>query len=247
LDWLSPVDFSDNHNDLIIRRQGLQGTGRWFLESPEFKSWVDGQEDLLYCTGIPGCGKTMLSSTVVEHLRELYQDIPLAFIYCDYGLKHEHTHSNIVSCMLKQFLQYHTSCPEEIKTLYRRHSMTGRALKFEDKLSLLYSLISGQGRAFLVLDALDEYSDSDFERKALIDRLIDLSRSGTIKIMITARPNAELRRKYDMFRQLEIQANEDDIRLYLEIHMKSMSFVVQENPGLQRDIADGICRAAEGM
>ena len=37
LNWLTPVDYALEHNDLLRRRQ--PGTGKWLLESEEFKTW----------------------------------------------------------------------------------------------------------------------------------------------------------------------------------------------------------------
>ncbi|KFY00471.1 hypothetical protein O988_03292, partial [Pseudogymnoascus sp. VKM F-3808] len=65
LDWLSAIDYAPKQNDLIRRRQA--GTGRWLLESTEFKELVTTSKTL-FCPGIPGAGKTILTSIVVEEL-----------------------------------------------------------------------------------------------------------------------------------------------------------------------------------
>ena len=51
LEWLSPVNFSARHEEL---RQGrVSGSGKWFLESKEFTSWVDAhQNSSLLLSGI---------------------------------------------------------------------------------------------------------------------------------------------------------------------------------------------------
>lgn len=48
--WLSPLDAWITHSDIFRRRQS--GTGRWLLESEEFKHWVYGDEETLWCPGI---------------------------------------------------------------------------------------------------------------------------------------------------------------------------------------------------
>jgi hypothetical protein len=42
MEWLSPTDFPAQQRDIIIRRQ--EGTGQWFVDSPEFKRWLQGSD-----------------------------------------------------------------------------------------------------------------------------------------------------------------------------------------------------------
>ena len=48
--WLCPLEFLSKHNDALNRRQ--EGTGRWLLESCEFRSWLDHGGRVLWCSGI---------------------------------------------------------------------------------------------------------------------------------------------------------------------------------------------------
>ena len=47
---LCPLEFLSKQNDTLSRRQ--EGTGRWFLESFEFRAWVDTSGSVLWCPGI---------------------------------------------------------------------------------------------------------------------------------------------------------------------------------------------------
>jgi predicted ATPase len=59
--WLSAFEYQKSHNDVCARR--LQDTGQWLLQKKEFQSWRDDQQsnNTLWCYGIPGAGKTILS------------------------------------------------------------------------------------------------------------------------------------------------------------------------------------------
>lgn len=48
--WLSPLDFTAKQNDSLSRRQ--HGTGRWLLDSVEFRSWLRTAGNVLWCPGI---------------------------------------------------------------------------------------------------------------------------------------------------------------------------------------------------
>lgn len=66
--WLSAPDPSMNYNKALNQRH--QGSGGWFLRSPEYSAWKTGRDSFLWLSGIPGCGKTILSSTIIHELME---------------------------------------------------------------------------------------------------------------------------------------------------------------------------------
>jgi hypothetical protein len=49
LTWLSTLDFKPKQSDVLGRR--LEGTGKWVLEDPQFRRWVDGDITTLWCPG----------------------------------------------------------------------------------------------------------------------------------------------------------------------------------------------------
>ncbi len=82
LDWLTPVDYGPQQSDYLRRRQ--QGTGQWLLDSEEFKGWLSTGDQTLFCPGIPGAGKTILTSIVVDYLGSTFHNDPkisIAYVY----------------------------------------------------------------------------------------------------------------------------------------------------------------------
>ena len=49
LTWLSTLDFKPKQRDVLNKR--LEGTGKWFLEDPQFRRWMDGDITTLWCPG----------------------------------------------------------------------------------------------------------------------------------------------------------------------------------------------------
>ena len=85
LDWITPIDYAPQQSNFISRRQA--GTGQWLLNSAEFKAWLQISKQILFCPGIPGAGKTILTSIVVEELITRFENdgnIGIAYIYCNY-------------------------------------------------------------------------------------------------------------------------------------------------------------------
>jgi len=58
LQWLSPLEPQQRHQS--VRADLLNGVGNWVLETREFKKWseVGDGEQVLFCYGNPGVGKT---------------------------------------------------------------------------------------------------------------------------------------------------------------------------------------------
>ena len=69
--WLAAPDTSSNHNAARKKRQPT--TGEWFTESKEFHQWKTEPASFLWLHGIPGCGKSVLCSTIIQNVIELSQ------------------------------------------------------------------------------------------------------------------------------------------------------------------------------
>jgi hypothetical protein len=61
LKWISDEDYGQKHNTIRLPR--VHGTGRWLLETGEYLTWRDGDyfPNLLWCHGIQGSGKSVLT------------------------------------------------------------------------------------------------------------------------------------------------------------------------------------------
>ena len=61
-EWLSPLKPHQRHQD--VRAERLDGVGDWVAETSEFRKWSKGEDgsldQVLFCSGGPGVGKTYL-------------------------------------------------------------------------------------------------------------------------------------------------------------------------------------------
>ncbi|KAI1873110.1 uncharacterized protein JN550_003363 [Neoarthrinium moseri] len=67
LESLALIDYSLQQQACIFQRQ--DGTGAWLLKSPDFLGWVESRARILFCPGIPGAGKTIMTSIIIEELQ----------------------------------------------------------------------------------------------------------------------------------------------------------------------------------
>jgi ankyrin repeat domain-containing protein 50 len=126
----------------------------------------------MWCHGIPGAGKTYLSSIVVHELQqhcELSGDITLV-VYCRYDDPQCQSIANIAGDLLRQCIGSR-QMPEVLSKLFREHhSSAGTRPTCDALFALLSEHLGLYGKAYIIVDALDEIASAD-DRKLFVDSL----------------------------------------------------------------------------
>jgi hypothetical protein len=253
LDWLTPTDYSAQQSDFIGRRQ--DGTGHWLLDSDEFQSWLNKDKQTLFCPGIPGAGKTMIASIVVDHLNAKFSnvaDIGIAYIYCNYQPQQEQKPEDLLSSLLKQLAQEQPALPADVKDLYERHSSKRSRPSLNEIVKALHSTVLLYSRIFIIVDALDEYHVSNSEgQKKLLSDIFNLQYQAQVNLFATSRFISEIISQFEGCLSKEIRAQDDDILKYINGRMpqllRSKISKCPEYTGLQNTIRSDIVKAADGM
>lgn len=103
LDWLTPIEYGPQQSDFFNRRE--PGTGQWLLDCVEYQTWLNSNKHTLFCPGIPGSGKTILTAMVVNDLISRFRNDPtigIAYIYFNFRHKDEQKIENLMASLLKQ-------------------------------------------------------------------------------------------------------------------------------------------------
>lgn len=241
LGWITPIDDSSQHNDILNRRQ--PGTGEWLLNSPEYQNWLNTAKDILFCPGIPGAGKTILTSAVIDHLIDRYSYNPtigIAYIYFNFkGSAHLRVDDLLLN-LLKQLARTQTSLPKCVKELYDRHkdSRPSRG----DIVKTLHAVAAAYSRVFIAVDALDEYR----ERSAFLEELFKIHQNSNLNIFATSRHIPEIREKFrGISIECEIRASDEDVRAYLDGRISQLGTRVVKNN--KEMIKNEISKVVQGM
>ncbi|KAI9810381.1 MAG: hypothetical protein M1827_006267 [Pycnora praestabilis] len=222
--WISLLNFMTKQIDVLDERQ--EGTGAWLFKSVVFQKWLLGSEKTLWCQGMPGAGKTVLVSIVIDHLQRTYStsNISIVFIYCDYKEQAQQTLLNLISSLLQQLVEQQPSVSDEVCSLWEEHTHRRTRPGLADFSRLLQSTASTFSKIFIVIDALDE--SSEVIRNDLIIKINKLQQS------------------------LHLLASDADIRAYIHTQIDRrdrLKRFVQADPSLQEKIVTSIASKAQGM
>ena len=248
LNWLTPIDYGPQQSDFIERRQ--QGTGQWFLELDDFKNWLNQRKITLFCRGMPGAGKTIMTSIVVEALRTMFQNndrIGIAYLYCNFRRQHEQKPTDLLASLLKQLIQQEGIVPKSIKDLYVDHKKAKTRPSFLEISGELKSIIRNYRRAFIIVDALDECRVSDGDRRRFLLEILDVQAKTGANLFVTSRFVQEIGEQFEGSVVLDIYAREEDVERYVDSHMARLPSFVSNSSCLRGKIKTGIVRAVDGM
>ncbi|CZR49119.1 uncharacterized protein FPRO_12555 [Fusarium proliferatum ET1] len=223
LQWLTPANYSLLQSDNIGRRH--PGTGQWFINSSEFCHWRDSPNQTLFCPGIPGAGKTFLTSIVIESLEALFskdKTVSIAYVYCNFQRQNDQTAKELVASLLKQLLQSLPTMPESIKLLYERHRTKGSPPSLEDVSSNLLSTAKLFSRIFIIIDAIDECCATDGTQTKFLEEIFKLQLHSKANVFATSRPIPEVKDQFQTSVVLEIRAIDEDVERFLRGHMPQM-------------------------
>ena len=246
MQWLSSTDFPAQQHDIISRRQ--EGTGQWLLDSPEFKSWLQGPNGTLFCPGIPGAGKTMMAAIAIDHLGRLAQaDVGLEYLFCNYKSQVNQSLYGLLSALLKQLLQSRTDVAAPVMRLYDHHSTRKSRPSLDEISTALLTVCSNHAGVYIVVDALDECTDRDRARNQLVEKLRELQTRTNVRLLFTSRFIPEITEKFRSGPILEIRASEEDVKRFVAGQIPRLPSCIRRDDELTRAVQSKIVEAIDGM
>lgn len=86
-----------------------EGTCLWFLQHPKYLSWLRQEKScLLWYSGDPGCGKTVLSLFLVDKLKDLPSQsgfpATVCYFFCDDKIESQKDGTAVLSGLIHQLL-----------------------------------------------------------------------------------------------------------------------------------------------
>jgi hypothetical protein len=190
LAWLKAPDVWRNLRGAIEKRQ--PGTGEWLISSTEFQTWLASPQ-FLWVTGIPGAGKTVLSSTVIAtlHCQQEASRNAVVFSYFDFQDATKQQSDTLLKAILSQLATRSSEALECLTGLHDRCSGL-RGPSSAELLSVVTTALALFPQTFLVVDAVDECSD----RSMVLKYLRALSELPNLHLITFSRREADIERAF---------------------------------------------------
>lgn len=250
--WLQAPDISIDFNKALEARH--PGSGRRLIEGETYQQWKSHPNSFLWLNGKPGCGKTILASTVIEDLQASLKCSPSAviFFYFSFTDSQKQKFDRALRSLLIQLYHGNESARgimEELYTSCKKGSEQPNIIALE---ATLFKIIQKVGEMFIVLDALDECES----REGLLRWLRGLRDNDiNVHVLATSRPEIDIRAEFEeLCRDKESVVVHDglvdaDIRSYVHAQVKSQkTFQLWENrPDIQEEIENSLVSKANGM
>ncbi|CZR67167.1 uncharacterized protein PAC_17066 [Phialocephala subalpina] len=250
---LSNVDCNLRHRRLQGTRH--EGTGIWLQQHVEYIKWESSTGPaVLCCYGIPGCGKSVLASTVIDTLKRNYGTI---FYYCDYADKRTLFTSNVFGTLARQILEVVENIPEALAAAVEEADHDGHRLTEDSKaLLILQQCIElSPHQLHIILDGLDECTEHS--QKFILDGLRQVmhKEGSTVRLFNTARAElgTSLRLKPSILMS-HIHVSPSTIAFDIESYVRastnlciSSGSLVVRDPELEDLIIHRLVHGARGM
>ncbi|KAI9162805.1 Ankyrin repeat and KH domain-containing protein [Paramyrothecium foliicola] len=245
--WLNPPDYSTNANHAKKRRH--VGTGQWLINSSAFQEWKSGARRNLWLHGLAGCGKTVLSTVILDDLQQANPGTSLAHFF-DFNDLQKQTFNGFLRSIAFQIYLLSGEGTEKLDKLY---TSCDSGTRQPDELALvacLDSMMQAIGAVSIVIDALDECNTRDE-----ILSWIGSQSLGAARFIITARPEADLRREIPRYFSEENCISLDKKSIDADIHSYVL-WTIEHSPsfnekGLSQDlvkeISEKVGDGADGM
>ncbi|KJK73800.1 hypothetical protein H634G_10906 [Metarhizium anisopliae BRIP 53293] len=253
--WLSPPDPSTNYNNALQQRQ--EGSGLWFLQTDAFAEWKKRRNSFLWLHGIPGCGKTILSSTIIEDLERTSPQC-LLYFYFDFNDTHKQTLDSMVRSLMSQLYSKGGDPLKELDSLYSSFQDGRRQPPGESLCKTFLRMVEQIKDVWIILDALDEcLTRGGPSTEGLLLWIRDLltSEQRNVHLLVTSRPEQDINSVVSEFAdqkhivpiQSDLIAN--DIHSYVHTRVRQREGLKRwrSQPAIQDEIESRLMEQADGM
>jgi ankyrin repeat domain-containing protein 50 len=228
----------------------VDGTCTWFLKNAKFVDWLKTDtSSLIWVSGDPGCGKTVLSSFLIDKVKQLIPSATVCFFFCDDKIDSQKDATALLRGILHQLL--------DDRRILINHAMSHFETKKEkiaDELSVLWEIWMAccadpkSGNIVCIIDALDECEA--LGRTQLLQWIIQyfertskVPRGNFLKLLLTSRPDIRITDIMDIPNvRLKVEDEIENIRGDVELVVKERVSKVASQTGCSEDTKEWLER-----
>ena len=250
LQWLAAPDPSSNHNKACQTKQ--RDTGRWLIESLNYINWKRQRASFLWLHGIPGCGKTVLCSTIIEDTASTCQAAGrniLAYYYFDFNESKKQTCEGLLRSLVTQLFSHRSESSMTMETLFTKCGEGQREPTCQSLARALRELSEHFDEMYLILDALDEC----VEIPAVISFIQEICgwHNHSLHILVTSRKVMVIEKGFRPLITDQVQVQnalvDTDIRLLVRECLRSDPELSQWPKTIKAEVEKTLCEGSKGM
>ncbi|KAB8074427.1 hypothetical protein BDV29DRAFT_123411 [Aspergillus leporis] len=212
----------DRKSLIVLKGRRADGTCEWLIQHPRYQEWLaDSNLPLLWISGGPGKGKTMLAIYITEVLQPVVDaaENVLLYYFCSNRDKNRNTALTILRGIIHQWIDLHPHLAQYIKSSFEGTETTKYTVSsFVSLWSVFLTLLrqSRSSQVVCVLDGLDE-CEKDSLRQLLdaVGNYLSNSRKiarPRLKLILLSRPQpAILESKLGQYQQIKLDDSDTEI------------------------------------
>ncbi|KAF2655748.1 hypothetical protein K491DRAFT_716037 [Lophiostoma macrostomum CBS 122681] len=262
--WMSPPDFvggsCESSDYEQARRRRKPHSCAWILHDPTYASWKwrdESSSNILWLEAKPGFGKTTLSVTIIEDLRDAADEIStdmyspfVAYFHFDLQRPDKRSYSDALRALIVQFI--YSSAPDTefidaISLFKYPHNGEQQKPSVDNMMEIFLLCASRLPQLSLVLDGVDECEKFGDLLSLLVEAC---TRNKNLNIIFLGRPSVPLPIRYRniVTRHSLHDSNRSDIRDYLLDELGELKGSNKLEDGLDLgELADILTLRADSM
>ncbi|KAK3321504.1 hypothetical protein B0T19DRAFT_374928 [Cercophora scortea] len=220
MQWLSPFNCVNEHERHRSKRSVCKDPGRWLLNNDKFKDWVSSDRSanpMLWLSGIPGAGKTVLASVVVDEVKNV-PNATVAFFYCRHG---EVTRISFIGVARSILVQLLVQSPSVLPYFFQKASVSSEAIltSAETAKDMIQTALHSCERAYLIIDGIDECERIDGREitkyfRTMVDEC-DATETCSIKCLFLSQDDGEAQKNFRGLPHILVtNENQQDLKSY---------------------------------
>lgn len=203
--------------------------------------------------GIPGAGKTILCSSIIEYMQNLYKHksrVKVVYYYFDFADSKKQAVASFLNSVIFQIASVALTIPKPALELFERCNGGLQEPTLDELFDVFVAVLATEEeQTFLMVDALDECLEE--ERRVFFELFFKAAMSKGLGVLITSRkePDIETALKDTGFHNISIQSAviDADVRVHVNNAISKDPVLQKWKPGIRQEILDGIVHGSQGM
>ncbi|KAH7330241.1 hypothetical protein BKA65DRAFT_55430 [Rhexocercosporidium sp. MPI-PUGE-AT-0058] len=267
----APDSLKDHEHACGMREIG--NSGDWIIRDSKYQKWAELDtytSKWLYLNGIPGVGKTILASRIIDHLKGLQtkskdsgRSFPVIYFYFKHLHEKKRQMSHLVLSLLSQLGDQDSTV---LDLFYKEVCLLGQQQLSPQRLCELASTaLRAQRRCFIVVDGLDECGrdppdSTTREAVEVLKWFEDLMIPGEeatsetdnvcIRLLISGQRDGSIEQRLESVPsiQLEMAAGHgEDIKSYASVEARKICQQFSSSLDVEQDLVQKVVTRAKGM